>query len=76
MSGELTRKREGRGEKITFQVSSETKIKFEEVQKALIGMGYVIDTDQTIQKIIRRWDAVTKSAARPGPNAVDQETDK
>ncbi|MHB1756929.1 MAG: hypothetical protein ACYCT9_05385 [Leptospirillum sp.] len=63
MSGQIVRKREGRGEKISLPVSPETKTKWEEVQRALIAKGYEIDTDQAVKRIIRSLEAIVN----PGP---------
>jgi hypothetical protein len=58
MSGKIVRKREGRGEKISLPVSTETKEKWEEVGKGLAEKGFVIDTDQAVRRIIRSLEAV------------------
>ena len=75
MSGKIVRKREGRGEKISLPVSSETKEKWEEVGKALAERGYEIDTDQAVRRIIRSLEAVV-NPGRPNRNAVGSESGK
>ena len=57
----IVRKREGKKvEKITLQVSRETKEKWEEVGKALAAKGFEIDTDQAVRRIIKSLEAVLK----------------
>lgn len=75
MSGKIVRKREGKGERITLPVSSETKAKWEEIGKALSEKGYEIDTDQAVRRIIRTLEAVV-NPGRPKRNAVGPETVK
>ncbi|MHB1287656.1 MAG: hypothetical protein ACYCYP_14105 [Leptospirales bacterium] len=72
MSGNLVRKREGRGERITLPVSPETKKKWEEVGKALSEKGYEIDADRAVRKIIRSLESVV-NPGRPKRNAVGPE---
>jgi hypothetical protein len=64
MSGNLVRKREGKGEVIRLPVSSETRSRFEAIQKTLSEKGYVIDTDQAIRRIIRSLESVLKEGAK------------
>lgn len=75
MSGAIVRKREGKGERITLPVSSETKEKWEEVGKALAEKGFVIDTDQVVRRIIRSLEAIV-NPGRQKRNAVGQESGK
>ena len=57
----IVRKREGKKiEKLTFQVSHDTKEKWEEVGQALAAQGFEIDTDQAVRRIIRSLEAVLK----------------
>ena len=57
----IVRKREGKKvEKITLQVSSETKEKWEEVGNALAAKSFEIDTDQAVRRIIKSLEAVLK----------------
>ena len=67
MSGNLVRKREGKGERITLPVSSLTKEKWEEIGKALSEKGYEIDTDKAVRRIIRSLEAVVNHG-RPSRN--------
>lgn len=67
MSGAIVRKREGRGERITLPVSTETKTKWEDIGKALSEKGYEIDTDQAVRRIIRSLEAVL-NPGRPRRN--------
>jgi hypothetical protein len=73
MSGKIYRKREGKGERITLSVSVETKTKWEEVQKALIAKGYVIDTDMIVRRAIRSLEAGVRKGFGDGErrNVVD-----
>ncbi len=64
MSGNLVRKRAGKGERITLPVLSETKNRWESVGKALLLKGYEIDTDGAIRRIIRSLESVLKEEAR------------
>ena len=64
MTGKIVRKREGKGERITLPVSSETKSRWETVQKALLESGFEIDTDQAVQRIIRSLEGVLKGGAK------------
>ena len=64
MSGNLVRKRAGKGERITLPVSPLTKEKWEEIGKALLLKGYEIDTDGAIRRIIRSLESVLKEEAR------------
>jgi hypothetical protein len=75
MSGQIVRKREGRGEKISLPVFPETKKKWEEVGKALADRGYEIDTDQAVRRIIRSLEAVV-NPGRPRRNSGVQEVGK
>ena len=75
MSGQIVRKREGKGERITLPVSPETKTKWEAVQKALTEKGFEIDADQAVRRIIRSLDAVV-NPGRPRRNSVEPESDK
>ena len=75
MSGQIVRKREGKGERITLPVSLETKTKWEAVQKALAEKGFEIDTDQAVRRIIRSLEAVV-NPGRPNRNAVGSEAGK
>ena len=57
----IVRKREGKKiEKLTFQVSHDTKEKWDEVGKALSDRGFEIDTDQAVRRIIKSLEAVLK----------------
>ncbi len=64
MTGKIVRKREGKGERITLPVSSETKSRWETIQKALSERGFEIDTDQAVQRIIRSLEGVLKEGAK------------
>ena len=75
MSGNLVRKREGKGERITLPVSPLTKEKWEEIGKALLEKGYEIDTDQAVRRIIRSLEAVV-NPGRPKRNAAGPEAGK
>ena len=75
MSGNLVRKREGKGERITLPVSPETKEKWEEVGKALADRGYEIDADQAVRRLIRSLEAVV-NPGRPKRNAAGSEAGK
>ena len=75
MSGQIVRRREGKGERITLPVSRETKTKWEEVGEALAEQGYEIDTDQAVRRIIRSLEAVA-NPGRPKRNAVSPEAGK
>lgn len=60
----IVRKREGKKiEKLTFQVSSETKEKWEAVAKALSDRGFEIDHEQAVRRIIRSLESVLKPEA-------------
>ena len=72
MSGQIVRKREGKGERITLPVSSETKEKWEAVVKILADRGYEIDNDQAVRRIIRSLEAVV-NPGRQKRNAVGPE---
>ena len=72
MSGNLVRKQEGRGERITLPVSPETKEKWEAVVKILADRGYEIDTNQAVRRIIRSLEAVL-NPGRSKRNAVGLE---
>ncbi len=57
----IVRKRESQKlTKLTFQVSHDTKEKWEAVGKALAAQGFEIDTDQAVRRIIRSLEAVLK----------------
>lgn len=75
MTGKIVRKRERKGERITLPVSSETKNRWETIQKALIEKGFEIDCDQAVQRIIRSLEEVV-NPGRPRRNAVGPEGDK
>jgi hypothetical protein len=75
MSGQIVRKREGKGERITLPVSPETKTKWEAVQKALTEKGFEIDTDQAVRRIIRSLESVV-NPGRPRLNSVGPEGGK
>lgn len=75
MTGKIVRKREGKGERIMLPVSSETKNRWETIQKALIEKGFEIDCDQAVRRIIRSLEAVL-NPGRPGRNAVGSEAGK
>ena len=72
MTGTIVRKREGKGERITLPVSSETKEKWEAVVKILADRGYEIDTNQAVRRIIRSLEAVV-NPGRQKRNAVGPE---
>lgn len=72
MSGNLVRKREGKGKAIRLPISPETKRRWDEIGKALSEKGYEIDTDQAVRRIIRSLEAVV-NPGRPKRNAVGSE---
>ena len=60
----IVRKRESKKlEKLTFQVSHDTKEKWEAVGQALAAQGFEIDTDQAVRRIIRSLESVLKPEA-------------
>ena len=75
MTGKIVRKREKKGEKITLPVSSETKNRWETIQKSLLEKGFEIDCDQAVRRIIRSLEAVV-NPGRPKRNAVGLEAGK
>ena len=75
MTGKIVRKREGKGERVTLPVSSETKNRWETIQKALIEKGFEIDCDQAVRRIIRSLEAGV-NPGRPKRNAAGSEAVK
>ena len=75
MNRHIIRKLEGKGERITLPVSLETKKRWEEIQNALTKIGFEIDTDQAVRRIIRSLDAAL-NPGHPKRKAVGSEGGK